>query len=250
MSFTFNGVNCESLGMKVQRYPARPFPQRKQTVYKVPGRSGDLIVDENAFENVKQEYEVYVGEGSGRSMQERLTAVAEWLLSPRGYCVLTDSYDQNIKRLARFVGGVEFLNSLNKFGSATAVFDCKPQRYPVTDVELTETLESGVNTITLPDSGLMDSYPLLEILAVGANTSFRVLAGDLQITVPARGTAISKIVIDWETQSVYNAYNGSVPSNTSVAGNWGPIGDGDTITINIETNPIPTIRLYPRQYSV
>lgn len=247
MSFTFNGITCDSLGMVVERYPDRPFPERKQTIYQVPGRSGDLIVDEDAFANVIQEYEVYVG----GSMQANLATIAAWLLTPPGYCVLTDTYDPTIKRLARFIGGVDFVNSLNKFGRATAQFSCKPQRYPVTDVVISGTLGEGVpEVITLPSSGLMDSYPLLEIVTVGANTSFKVRSGTLVITVPARGTSIAKIIVDWESHSVYNPFNGMIPSNSTVIGDWTKIGDGDSVTILLETAPQPTYNFYPRQYSL
>lgn len=251
MSFTFNGINCESLGMVVERYPSRPFPMRKQTIYSVPGRSGDLIIDEDAYENTTQEYEVYVGHDNIESMQEKLTAIAAWLLTPAGYCILTDTYDPSVKRMARFIGGTEFLNSLNKYGKATAEFSCKPQRYPAVDVVYSGALEEQTPiAITLPTSGLLPSYPLLEVLGVGANTSFKVEAGSLRIVVPARGSAISRIVIDWELRAVYNAFNGSVPSGTSVNGDWTKIRDGDTITITEDTLPDATYRLYPRQYSI
>lgn len=250
MGFTFNGVSCESMDMHVEAFPPRPFPERKQTVYKVPGRSGDLIVDEDAFANVTQAYKVYVNHKS-QTLQSNLTAIAKWLLGPASYCELTDTYDPTIKRQARFVGGMEFINSLNKFGKATAVFDCKPQRWPVTDVVITPSLVENVpTTITLPTTGMLPSYPLIEVLMVGANTSFTVDGGGVHVTVPARGTAISKIVIDWEAQTIYNAYNGSIPSGTSISGNWTKVGDGDAITINIETAPIPTVKIYPRQYGI
>ena len=248
MSFTFNVINCETLDMVVETFPSRPFPARKQTVYKVPGRSGDLIVDENAFDNVSQEYEVYVNHKS-QGLQANLTAIAAWLLGPAGYCELTDTYDPTIKRQARFVGGMEFINSLNKYGKATAVFDCKPQRWPATDVVFQgEMDEAPGSVITLPSSGLLPGYPLLEITNVDAQTAFRVEAGSLTIVVPSRGVSIAKIVINWETQSVYNAYNGSTPSNTSIAGSWGSMADGDTMTLTCEVTPRPNYKMKPRQY--
>lgn len=250
MSFTFNGVNCESLGMVVERYPFRPFPTRKQTIYSVPGRSGDLIIDEDAYENTTQEYEVYVGHDS-ETMQEKLTAIAAWLLTPSGYCVLTDTYDPAVKRYARFIGGVNFMNSLNKFGKATATFSCKPQRYPATDVVYSGTLSDiSPVTITLPTSGRLPSYPLLEITGAGANTSFRITTGALTIAVPARSYSIAKIIVDWELNAIYDASDNTVPHYTSVSGTWTKMGDGDSITITEETNPDISYRFYPRQYSL
>lgn len=252
MSFTFNGVNCESLGMVVEKFPPRPFPKRKQTAYSVPGRSGDLIIDEDAFENVQQPYEVYVKGDSGNNMQQQLIDIASWLMTPSGYCELTDTYDPTIKRQARFIGGMEFLNSLNKYGKATAVFDCKPQRYPLTPTVLTPTLGELVEeTITIPAEAGCPGYPLIEITDLGANTSFYIKAGTLWITVPARSGGIAKVLVDFETQSIYNVANGYPPSMTTVSGEWPkPMKSGDTIKINIETSPIPTVKIYPRQYDL
>lgn len=251
MSFTFNGINCESLGMYVEKYPDRPFTARKSTSYRVPGRTGDLVVDEDALENVVQEYEVYMKKKLATNMQEQLTAIAKWLLQPAGYSVLTDTYDATIKRYARYMGGVEFLNSLNKYGKAKISFDCKAQRYPVTDVIYAGTMDDITPiTITLPASGLLPAYPLLEILGSGANTSFQITSGTLNIIVPARSVAISKIVIDWETHSVYNAYNGIIPWATTVSGDWVKLGDGDSVTLRLDTTPAPTYKFYPRQFSV
>lgn len=250
MGFTFNGTSCETYDMHVEAYPVRPIPMRKQTIYKVPGRSGDLIVDEDAYENVQQEYEVYVNHATG-NMQNNLIKIAKWLLEPSGYCELTDTYDSNIKRMARFVGGMSFINSLNKYGKATAVFDCKPQRWPVADPPRTGFLtENAPVMLFITEPNMLAGYPLLEITNVAANNSLVIESGTLRIVIPARGTAISKIVVDWETQSVYNAYNNSVPSNTTVTGEWAKIGDGDTITITNQSGPDMGYKMYRRMYYI
>ena len=91
MSFTFDGINCETLNLYVEKFPDRPVPRRKTTTYSVPGRSGDLIVDEDAWENVIQPYEVYV-KGDTVDMQTRVSAIAAWLVGSAGYKVLTDKW--------------------------------------------------------------------------------------------------------------------------------------------------------------
>lgn len=252
MSFTFNGENCESYGMYVEKYPNRPFPQRKQTVYSVRGRSGDLIVDENAFTNVIQEYEVFV-KGGSVGLQTRLSQIAAWLLTVEGYSDLTDSYDSTIYRRARVANAMDFLNSLNKYGKATIQFDCEPQRYPIVDEVLTTTFfQDNVSTITYPSgTGLLPAYPKIEIINKGATDFPHITAGALSVYIGSTA-AIAKIIIDFETQSVYNAYNNTQPYYTTITGAWEKLGDGSIVTARSEalgTNTL-TLNVYTRRHGI
>lgn len=228
MSFTWNGVNCESLGMMVERFPPRPMPQRKITKYSVPGRSGDLIVDENAWTNVTQRYDVFVNGGT-TGLQTRLSAIAAWLLTQPGYADLTDTYDTSVYRRARVANALEFINSLNKYGRATIEFDCEPQRYPITDEVFTHWVDDDGYTFVYPSgTGLLPAYPLIEITGKSASGIPEIITPTLTIRI-GTPAAISKIVIDFATQSIYNAYNNAWPYFTTVSGTWEMLGDGDTI---------------------
>lgn len=250
MSFKFDNINCESLGMFVERYPSRPIPQRKQSIYSIAGRSGDLIVDENAYTNVVQEYEVFVKDGA-TSLQSRLSAIAAWLVGKAGYLRLEDSYDTTIYRKARVANAVEFLNSLNKFGKGTIQFDCQPQRFPVTDEVYTKIFGDTLETITYANSlELLPAYPLIEITGKQTSASPRIVAGGLTVSI-VTPQAMNKVVIDFETQSVYNAFNNTRPALTSVFGTWDMLGNGDTITaVNESTNTSMTLTVYTRRYKI
>lgn len=251
MSFTFDGVNCESLGMYVEKFPNRPFPQRKQTIYSVRGRSGDLIVDENAYTNVTQEYEVFV-KGGSVGLQTRLSAIAAWLLSVAGYADLTDTYDTTCYRRARVANAMEFMNSLNKYGKATIQFDCQPQRYPTTDEVYTFTFgeDIWVSSTYSSGTGLLPAYPKIEITGKQTNYSPTVEAGNLSVQI-ATPQAMNKIVIDFATQSVYNAYNNQMPQLTGISGTWDMLGDGAVVRAkNAANNGNMTLTVYTRRYRI
>ena len=248
MSFTFNGINSDAMGLFVERYPERPFPSRKQSVYDIHGRSGSLVVDENAFTNVTQTYEVYILGGS-TGFQQRATKIAHWLLSVEGYATLTDTYDPTVYRKARFTGGVSFLNSLNKFGKATISFDCCPQRYPATGEVLTEYF--GV-PVTIPTvDGIMPSYPLIILNHFQAGAAGTISTDDLTITFTALASGKSKIYIDFETHTFIDN-NGNTVSEFSASGKWTMLGNGDTITTLLTTlvTPIPTYSVQTRRWYV
>lgn len=227
MSFTYNGVNCESLGMFVEKFPNRPFPTKKVTTYNILGRNGDLIVEHGGYNNVIQEYEIYVN-GSGSGLQANLTAIARWLLySASGYAELIDTYDPSIYREARVVGGEEFINSLNRFGKATLQFDCKPQRFPTIPETITVTGTWETSTMIPIDNAKMAGTPLIEIHSVDANTAFRVVVGGTDV----HGTTYSAgdITVDFENMTV----NGSFISKPKAIWGTKTIGNNSIVKIYI-----------------
>lgn len=245
MSFTFNGENCETMGLYVEKYPVRPFPARKQNIYQIHGKSGDLIVDENAFSNVTQNYDVYILGGS-QGFQTRAKAIANWLLSPAGYKTLTDSYDPTVYRMARFVGGIEFLNSLNKYGRATIAFDCCPQRYPIGGEELTGVL--GDTLTVLSQTTLMKGLPFIQIDNWVANdTSGSIETDSLTIAIPVLDANQAHIYIDFETHAIYN--DSGVRIGATVTGTWNPVGSGENIvTTKSSGSTSPAITIQTRRW--
>ena len=61
---TWNNVTSDSLGIFVEAAPFYVKPKRKVDVYSVPGRSGDIIRPQDAWDNVDQDYEIFAGDGS------------------------------------------------------------------------------------------------------------------------------------------------------------------------------------------
>ena len=245
MSFTFNGINSDTMGLFVEKYPERPFPSRKQSSYDIHGRSGNLIVDENAYTNVTQTYEVYILGGSA-GFQAKATAIAHWLLSVVGYADLTDSYDPAVFRKARFTGGVSFLKSLNKFGKATISFDCCPQRYS------TDKLTGNFGTtFTVPtNSNLMKGLPFITLSNWSTGNQGTITTPTMQISIPQLATAQTKIYIDFEKQTIYNA-SGTILTDITTTGTWDAVGDGDQIkTIPVGIGMVVPVVVEPRRWCV
>ena len=160
----WHGKSSDDVGVIVERYPSVTIPQRKQEKVSVPGRNGDLIMEQDAYENYTQNYEVYV-----YAEDPKLTTishtVAEWLMV-KGYQRLEDSYWLDTFRLACFNGGTNIENVLNRFGRATIQFDCKPQRYYKSgDIAISLT-----NGQKLQNPSPFTAKPLLVITGSGSGT--------------------------------------------------------------------------------
>lgn len=129
---SWNGIRSDTFGIDVTEYPTDKKPKRKVDRYSVPGRNGDIILAQNAWENTERRYSIRIGDGARHSVSDLAGEIAQWLCAPCGYCELWDDFDQAHYRMACFTGPFDIDALLmGRFGEATIAFDCKPQRYMV-----------------------------------------------------------------------------------------------------------------------
>ena len=111
----------------VERFPEIKKAARKFRRYNIPGRSGDVIFQDDAWENVTQAYEVFAGSDTYGS-QVPWTDLARSLYQT-GYQELSDTYDPDHFRKAVYNNQIDVENSWNSHGRATLEFDCRPERF-------------------------------------------------------------------------------------------------------------------------
>lgn len=115
-------------GLVIEQVPNQNRPARKMDVYSVPGRSGDIVVMQDAWENVEQTYEVWGGDENINSATAFGYKCAE-LFKYSGYQELTDSYDTTHYRRAYFAGPFDVDNEFTRRGRAQLTFNCDPRRF-------------------------------------------------------------------------------------------------------------------------
>lgn len=228
----FNGKSGDDFGLVVERYPEVIFPLRKHEKTSVPGRNGDLLIQQDAFENVSARYDIYVS-----AEKPKLTTVthkiAEWLCV-KGYQRLEDSYFLETFRLAAFQGGLEIANILNRFGRATIEFDCKPQRfYKFGDYYIN--MESGQ---TLRNPSPFTAKPIIETSGSGSGT---ITINDKTMTL----ADCNNMTIDCDMMQIYKA---GVSKNSTITGDFFELPEGES-TISW-TGGITGIRLKPRWWTL
>lgn len=199
---TFNGISSTDYGIRVEKCPDYPAAQRKVEFISVEGRSGDLVRDTQAWNNVEQTYEVYFSD-SGATFQELSGAVARWLLGSKGYCRLEDDYYPDVYRKAVYSRLIQNRNFLNQKGRADLVFNCKPQRYFKTG-EQWQSITSGSSFV----NDYMPCYPVFEVTGNGT-----VEYGDTLITV-SNNTG-KTLYIDTELQDAYTGTLSGEPFSVS-----------------------------------
>lgn len=202
--FTWNGRSSLDFGLRVERYPPAALPARKQEKISVPGRSGDLLIVQDAFENTNAAYDLYFNATRRRGTVEHTRAVAAWLLSPTGYLRLEDSYDPARYRLAALSGPLEIQNNLNRYGRCTVTFDCKAQCYS----------KSGAQSVSFSVPGALQNpeqfaaFPLITVYGSGSGV---LSVGGTVVKL----LALSEFVtLDSETQ---NAYKRTLNKNSTIS---------------------------------
>ena len=121
--FTFNGLKSSDFGVYITGEAVYDAPVYDYDFAEVPGRSGDLILDNGRWNNIEVRYPAAVRDLT------KMQAIRDWLNGPRGYCEPTDDYNPDQYRLAVFSGGLSVSPFNNRAGRFDLVFNCKPQRF-------------------------------------------------------------------------------------------------------------------------
>lgn len=169
-------------------------PERDLDYISVPGRNGDLVIDNGRYKNLEVLYEC------GLIDIHDIDAVKAWLYNGAGYRELTDTYDPDHFRYASFAGPVNPETWRNRVGQFEVIFNCKPFRYR----------KDGLTPITLTASGsVYNAYHRSEPKLVIYGTAGTVTIGTQTITL----TAIDEYV----TIDGGNAFKGTTNKNNTVS---------------------------------
>lgn len=179
----FNGTSSEEVGVIVEHYPSIVFPKRRVEVFKIPGRNGDRIIDQDVFDNYNQTYSVFFDSKFRGGLEAAVPKIASWLFSGTGYGRLEDSYYPEFYRMAYVPEASEFLAYFTDYGQGSLSFNCMPERwykYGEVETEIQSgqifynpsgfkalpyfrwTLSNGTATITLThlDTNVVDTFQI------------------------------------------------------------------------------------------
>lgn len=231
----YGGESSANYGMVVAEAPAFERATRKQTVYKVPGRNGAVILQQNAWEDVTRTYKVWLTDNRSKGLVEYVDAIEAWLNSQTGYQRLEDSFEPDVFRLAYYSGGNGVSNMLMQAGEATLSFTCRPERFYKSGEEEVQ-LTSGV---PIYNPTRFQSKPLLYIEGAG---EVALAIGSQTITA----TIDDYIFIDCETMNAYREPTEN--KNNSITGPFPVINPGvNAISI---TGAVTSATAVPRYFTI
>ena len=163
-SLTFGGIDSATYGIYISGEGVFNAPERAVELVSVPGRNGDIIIDQGHWNNVEVEYPAGTYAENAEDFRANVSAFRNAIASQQGYQRLSDSYHPDEYRMALYAEGLEVEPvRYNTAGEFTLKFNCKPQRF-LTVGESKTTLSSG-DTVNNPT--LFDAHPLLEAYGYG-----------------------------------------------------------------------------------
>lgn len=184
-------------------------PAKRVSTYSVPGRNGDLVIDEGTFDNVLITYPVF----EKSTFPTKFDEIVNYLASLEGYQKIECSNDPQHYRLGRFVVPQNpTAKRLNRDGYWQLSFDCKPQRWLLSGEEDTEIDANPIDEYS-GDIVSIDAVALDEITELKAAiepvqsgsgdpspTNIRPISGHTEVNVTRTGVNL------WDKANVENGY--------------------------------------------
>lgn len=201
----------------IEAPPETNRPARKIDRYKVPGRNGDVIVPQDAWENVSREYDIVI---TGASYDAAAEVLARWLYGPSGYQELSDTFDSAVYRKAYVSEKTRIKNLMNTNGRCTIAFECDPRRF--LKIGKTAVTLSATTNVSNPTG--FKARPAFTVHGSGAGS---IEAGGCEIAI---SDIEDGMVIDCENM---RAYKNDTNLNGIISGDF-PVIQPGTRTITLD----------------
>lgn len=202
-SFTYNAIESTAFGILIDEGEDFKTAERDYTVCEIPGRNGDLTIDNGRYKNVDITYKCGIGVGFKANMD----AFREWLMANIDYKRLEDSRQPTVYRMARVKSAPDpsVFHGMHG-GTFEVTFDCKPQRFLKTG----ETMQSFTSSGTITNPSRYTALPLIRVYGTGTLT-----VGGATVTI---SSANSYTDLDCSLQ---DAFKGTTNCNGNIVLNSG-----------------------------
>ena len=188
----FNGISSQDLHIQVQTEPDYDFPEKDYEVTHVPGRNGDIVINQGSWQNVSRKYNLAM-DAVKISYTEVASKLVQWLHSASGYARLEDSYEPDFYRMAMYKDSGSISNIYNKAGQIEVEFTCKPQRY----FKSGEVADTFTTSTEYRNPTYFPAKPLIKIHGSGSGT---VGIGTYTVTI---NDILDGMIVDSEQQDTY-----------------------------------------------
>ena len=231
----FNGISSQDLHIQVQTEPSYDFPEKDYDVTHVPGRNGDIVIDQGSWQNVSRKYNLAMDAGK-ISYTEVASKLVQWLHSASGYARLEDSYEPDFYRMAMYKDSGSISNIFNKAGQIDVEFTCKPQRY----FKSGEAADIFVASSEYRNPTDFPAKPLVKIHGSGSGV---VGIGTYTVTI---NDIIDGMIVDSEQQ---DTYKGQMNCNSKVSITEYPklVSGNNVISIS---GGVTSIEIIPRWWTL
>lgn len=167
-----NGYDLSDYGVFISRKDKFNAPKRRFTTITVPGRNGELIQDDNSWENIDITYECYIENRA----KDILPYIKELILRVPGYLRIEDTINPYEFREGIYSKGLDDIDTsiYIKQAKFKLTFNCKPQRFLQSGEDTyimrkVKNAEVSTSEIKLKKLFSPSSYPCSPLFIVKAN---------------------------------------------------------------------------------
>ena len=236
--FTYNGRSSADFGLHIQNKNVFSVPEYDAEFISIPGRSGDIINPSRRFANIKVTYTVFLARKNTAALAAVLRDIKGWLYAePDRYHEITDSYDAEHFRYGVISGSLDIEEQLNKVGSFTVTFNCKPYKYSYAGQQ---TVAVDDSTLTVTNPTAFESRPYIKLYGSGAVT--------LNVSSDGSTNSWTISVIDEYIEidsELINCFKGTALKNDTVTEDGFPALKPGTTTISC-VGAVTRIEVIPR----
>lgn len=249
-TFTFDNIKSSDLGIFINGAGAYNSPEPDLEYVTVPGRSGDLIYDNNRLRNIEL---VYPACFMLNNFETNIQLLKSFLLTHKGYYRLKDDYHPGYFRMASIDQALDVskIDWVYDAGSFDLRFNCKPQLFLSSSFsdDGKVTVNNGASTtinnyIEIPHAGVLyikKGFPAKPLIRAYGAGSFTIN----NVTVTIASHNLSYIDIDCE---LMDCYYGSTNANQYVTLTKYPVLD--KITNNVSVSGLTKIEIWPHFWTV
>ena len=181
-SFTFNNISLPSFGGRLLQPPSHMIASRNKNFQKIYGQSGDEIIDNESYDNVKFKLKIgFLPLVAQQTVQNLARAVIDWLAPLQdGYYIYRDTFNPGYFTKAAITNFDEIVQELRTYLTATIEFNRVPFWYK----------DGGATAITFSDQALLvnpEVYTAEPIITLTAATSLQ----NVKLTINGVETAFN-----------------------------------------------------------
>ena len=209
--FEYNGKDSRDFGLYIKDKSSFDKPERNIEFVSIPGRDGDLIIDNGGYKNVKLKYSLrlIVNKITGDDQADFAAAyqrAATFLQPVANYYKLKDSYMPDYYRKACLMSAISVKQLNPLVADFDVTFSCKPYMYALKG-EDTITIVSTSSYTSFNNPTNATSKPLIKVFTddtYNAETIHKFRLNDVWYQI--RGIN-GYVYIDCDTMNVYKGSN-------------------------------------------
>jgi len=120
--FTYKGIRSDAMHLQIENNLRFTAPRRNVDLINVPGRDGELLLDQGRFEPVNQQIPCRMVLPTGQNVEQAASRIHNWLSTDVGYHDFTWSGDPDFVYKAMVNEGFNTQRVMEKYGRTVLKF--------------------------------------------------------------------------------------------------------------------------------